>query len=154
MAKKKNKVQAGLAVPSGYAVTVARHGDAVLMSCPDVPEVHAVAYADDQVAQEALDAIETALYGYVQDRRSIPTARTSARGRLMVYLPTLSKAKLALYNTVLAQGLSKAELARRLGVPRPSVDRLLDLRHGSKMAQLDAALACLDQRIELQVLAA
>ena len=54
----------------------------------------------------------------------------------------------------LAQRLSKAELARRLGTPRPSVDRLLGLRRLSTMDRLDAALECLDQHIELHVLSA
>lgn len=148
------KIAIDVIVPSGYAVTSKRTGGAVLLSCPDIPEMHAVAYEAQRMAPEALDAIETALMGYMQDRRAIPASRGAARGKLMVYLPTLTMAKLALYNAVLAQELSKAELSRRLGSPRPSVDRLLDLRHASKMEQLDAALECLGQRIELQVLAA
>ena len=148
------KIAVDAIVPSGYAVTSKRTGSAMMLSCPDIPEMQAVAYEAQQVASEALDAIETALIGYMQDRRVIPVPRRNARGKLMVYLPTLTMAKLALYNAVLAQGLSKAELARRLDTPRPSVDRLLDLRHASKMEQLDAALECLGQRIELQVLAA
>lgn len=141
-------------VPSAYAVTVERTVGALLLSCPDIPEMHAVAYEEQRVVPEALDAIETALVGYMQDRRVIPVPRRTARGKVMVYLPTLTMAKLALYNAVLGQRLSKAELARRLGTPRPSVDRLLDLRHSSRMDQVDAALECLGQRIELQVLAA
>lgn len=148
MAKNRTVIDA---VPSGYAVTLARHGDAVLVSCPDIPEMHAVVYAHQRTEEEALDAIETALYGYMQDRRPIPAARTTARRRLMIYLPTLTKAKLALYGAVLGQDLSKAELARRLGLPRPSVDRLLDVRHGSRMEQLDAALQLLGRRLEVQV---
>jgi antitoxin HicB len=87
----------------------------------------------------------------MQDRRPIPTAKATTRRRLMIYLPTLTKAKLALYGAVLDQDVSKAELARRLGLPRPSVDRLLDLRHGSRMEQLDTALELLGHRLELQV---
>jgi antitoxin HicB len=139
------------AVPSGYAVTLEQHGDTVLVSCPDIPEMHAVVYEHHQTEKEALDAIETALYGYMQDRRPIPTAKATTRRRLMIYLPTLTKAKLALYGAVLDQDVSKAELARRLGLPRPSVDRLLDLRHGSRMEQLDTALELLGHRLELQV---
>lgn len=141
----------GGAVPSGYAVTLEQSGDTVLVSCPDIPEMHAVVYAHQQTEKEALDAIETALYGYMQDRRPIPAAKATARGRRMIYLSTLTKAKLALYGAVLDQGLSKAALARRLGLPRPSVDRLLDVRHDSRMGQLDAALELLGHRLELQV---
>lgn len=142
----------GPAVPIGYQIKLERCDDATVISCPDIPEMNSVAYDDAEITRESLDAIETALIGYMQDRRPIPAARPH-RGP-MVYLPTLTKAKLALYNAVLEHGLSKAELARRLALPRPSVDRLLDLRHASKMEQMDAALELLGCRLDVQVLAA
>ena len=148
------KAAISIDVPAGYAVELEQYDDAILIECPDIPFMHSVAYDPAQVAREALDGIETALLACMQDRQPLPVSKASTRGRTMIYLPTLTRAKLALYNAVLAQGLSKAELARRLGVPRPSVDRLLDLCHASRMDQLDTALECLGQRIELQVLAA
>jgi antitoxin HicB len=53
-----------------------------------------------------------------------------------------------------AQGVAKAELARRLGVHRPQVDRLVDLCHGSKMEEVERALATLGWRLALAVEAA
>ncbi|MCY1297244.1 hypothetical protein D9M70_466770 [compost metagenome] len=72
----------------------------------------------------------------------------------MVRLPALSAAKAALWNAMLAQGVNKAEMARRLGVNRPQVDRLVDLLHRSKIEQVEHALALLGQRIALTVIAA
>ncbi|MNP60752.1 Antitoxin HicB [compost metagenome] len=72
----------------------------------------------------------------------------------MVRLPALSAAKAALWNAMLAQGVNKAEMARRLGVNRPQVDRLVDLLHRSKIEQVELALALLGQRIALTVIAA
>lgn len=55
-----------------------------------------------------------------------------------------------------ARGWRKADLARALHVDPRQVDRLLDLRHGSPVAQIEAALAACGQtvRVELAELAA
>jgi antitoxin HicB len=50
--------------------------------------------------------------------------------------------------------MRKADLARLLGVHMPQVDRLLDLRHRSKLEQADAALNAVGYRIEPAVQAA
>ena len=55
---------------------------------------------------------------------------------------------------MIKQKVTKTELARRLGVNRPQVDRLVDLLHRSKIEQVEHALRVLGQRIELTVVAA
>lgn len=69
-------------------------------------------------------------------------------------MPALTSAKIALWNTMLAQNVGKAELARRLGVNRVQVDRLVDLLHGSKIEAVEHALAILGQRLAVTVIAA
>jgi len=49
---------------------------------------------------------------------------------------------------------AQGRLARLLGVHMPQVDRLLDLRHRSKLEQADAALNAVGYRIEPAVQAA
>jgi antitoxin HicB len=49
------------------------------------------------------------------------------------------------------QGIKKAELARRLGWHMPQVDRLFDLRHASKIDQIEAAAHALGRHIEITV---
>lgn len=70
-----------------------------------------------------------------------------APGQPLVRLPALSAAKVALWNAMQAEGVTKAEMARRLGVNRPQVDRLVDLLHSSKIEQVEHALAILGQRL-------
>jgi antitoxin HicB len=55
--------------------------------------------------------------------------------------------KLGLYEAMRQSGLSKLAVAKRLGWHPPQVDRLLDLRHPSKMENLEAAAALFHQRI-------
>jgi len=68
-----------------------------------------------------------------------------------VTLPALSAAKLALYEAMREAGVRKADLARRLDWHMPQVDRLLDLRHASRMDQLETALAVLGKKLVLEI---
>jgi antitoxin HicB len=61
----------------------------------------------------------------------------------------LESVKLAIYQEMLAQGVRKAELARRLGWKAPQVDRLFDLNHASRLDQLEAAAKALGRHIDV-----
>ncbi len=50
---------------------------------------------------------------------------------------------------LLPQGVSKAELARRLGSHLPQVHRALDVQHRSGLGQMDAALGAIEQRLHV-----
>jgi antitoxin HicB len=51
----------------------------------------------------------------------------------------------------LKSGMRKAELARRLGIPKTTVDRLFDLDNHSRLDQIEAAFAALGKRISLEI---
>jgi antitoxin HicB len=124
--------------------------DTILVVVPDVPG--AVTFGEDR--EEALlrapDAIESALMGYIDLRREIPAPRAGGRGPF-VTLPVLTEAKLALYTAMRTASVSKSELARRMNCHMPQVDRLLDLRHASRLDQLDAAFHALGKQLSVQV---
>ena len=54
-----------------------------------------------------------------------------------------------LYQEMKAQGIGKAELARRLGWRLPQVDRALDLQHHSRLDLMDAALGAVGRRLHV-----
>jgi antitoxin HicB len=60
-------------------------------------------------------------------------------------------AKAALCEAMRDRGVGRAELARRLRWHLPQVARILDLRHASKMEQVEAALAALGLRLIVDV---
>jgi antitoxin HicB len=47
--------------------------------------------------------------------------------------------------------MRKAELARHLGIPTTQVDRLFDLRHHSRLDQIEAAFKALGKEISIEV---
>jgi antitoxin HicB len=122
----------------------------LLVSFVDIPEAHTFTDDEDQITARATDCALTALEGYMKDRRPIPTPSREHTGRAVV-LPPLAVAKIALYEAMRNAGVRKAELARRLGWHMPQVDRLLSLRHGSRLEPLEAALTVLDHHLEVRV---
>jgi len=123
----------------GYAVTF-----------PDVPE--AITQGEDaaEALARAVDALESALSFYIDDRRPLPVP-SSSRGCHAVAPGALSCVKLALHQAMVEQGVRRSELARRLHCHMPQVDRLLDLNHASRLEQLETALAALGRRLTVDV---
>ncbi|WP_256589612.1 MULTISPECIES: type II toxin-antitoxin system HicB family antitoxin [unclassified Pseudomonas] len=136
-----------------YPVVVHQEGGSVWVSCPDVPEMACAGDTSEEALFDAVDALESALSFYVDQKQAIPLPSAPAAGQPVVRLPALTAAKAALWNTMVGQKISKTEMARRLGVNRPQVDRLVDLLHRSKIEQVEHALHVLGQRIELSVVA-
>ncbi len=122
-----------------------------LVSFPDVPEAHTFGDDEDEALTHAVDALETALSLYIDDRKDIPAPSPLRRGKKAVTLPALTEAKLALYTAMRAQGVGKAEMARRLNCHLPQIDRLLDLMHSSRLDQIEAAFRVLGKRVEIRV---
>ncbi len=122
-----------------------------VVTFPDLP--YGVTEGDDR--QEALMntvcALETVMIGLMADKQDIPPPSPAKPGQMTVTLPALSAAKVALYITMRSQGVRKAELARRLGLHMPQVDRLLDLRHASRLDQIDAALRMLGKSLTIDI---
>jgi antitoxin HicB len=120
-----------------YPVILERDdNDTILVSFPDFPEAHTFGDTREEALTRAKDALATVIDLYIGSRRPLPTP---SKGRELVQLPALMGVKVDLYNAMTSAGVSKAELGRRLQVHPPQVDRLLDLKHGTRMELLEAA---------------
>ncbi|MFQ6017910.1 MAG: type II toxin-antitoxin system HicB family antitoxin [Kiloniellaceae bacterium] len=119
----------------------------VLVTFPDFPEAATFGEDNQDALLRAVDALQTAVQGRMSDREEIP--EPSPRFRYRVQLPTQAVVKILLYRAMREKGVSKSKLARSLHWHRPQVDRLLDLRHASRLDHIDAALQQLGARLEV-----
>lgn len=119
--------------------------------CRDLPELNSFGDDREHAVSLSVDAVETTLSIYVDQRRAIPAASAPEPGEHVVHLPAVTVAKIVLWNELVARGMRKADLTRLLGVNPTQVDRLLDFLHASKMDALEDALAALGKRLVLQV---
>ena len=120
----------------------------VLATSPDFPEL--TTFGDDraEALERAVDALEEAIAARIHTGQPIPSP---SRGRNRATLPTLTAIKVILYQGMKDQRIGKAELARRLGWHLPQVDRVLDVRHRSRLDRMDAALRAIGRQIEVRV---
>lgn len=116
---------------------------------PDLPEAITFGEDRDNALARAIDAIETALIGRMAAREDIPTSRAASDD--FVTLPTLSSAKVELYRLMRRERIGKAELSRRLGLALPQIDRLLDLKHNSRLDALERAFRALGHSMDLRI---
>jgi antitoxin HicB len=117
----------------------------------DVPEAITEGDSREEALLRAEDALESALAMYVAAKAPLPVPSPEEAGEALVPLSALGMAKTGLYQAMREQGVGNAELARRLRWHLPQVGRVLDLRHASKMEQVEAALAALGLRLIVDV---
>jgi antitoxin HicB len=134
-----------------YPVTLEKDGRNFLVTFKDVPEAITFGKNEKEAMEKAVDALETGLSFYVDARKALPIPSKLKRGQKTISPSPLESAKLGVYQVMMAQGVRKAELARRLGWHMPQVDRLFDLKHASKLNQIEAAARVLGCHIEVSV---
>jgi antitoxin HicB len=106
----------------------------------------------EEAMEMAEDLLMLTLADFIREGKPLPTpARRRGSHFRPVALPGLQSAKVDLYAAFLRSGLKKAELARRMGIPKTHVDRLFSLRHHSRLGQIEAALAALGKRLHVEV---
>jgi antitoxin HicB len=128
--------------PAGYWAT-----------CPDIPEMKTAGETLDELLREAVDGLESALDFYFEERRPVPAPSRPKPGQHTVALPALVVAKVLLHNEMLAQGVRKAELARRLDIAPPNVERIFRVRHKTRIETVEAALASLGKHLDVTITA-
>jgi antitoxin HicB len=92
----------------------------------------------------AADAVRTMIQEHIRKGEEVPRP-SKPRGRKyrMIHLAALDAAKAELCSTFRASGLKKADLARRLRIPKTTVDRLFDLDHHSRLDHIESAFAAM-----------
>ena len=127
----------------------ARRG--LVVSFPDVPE--AITQGDDIADARAMaeQALGLALLTYPARGLPLPKARASGKSLVLVSVAPDVAAKLAVLESFFTAGISKSELARRLGKDEKEVRRILDPKHATKLPALIAALRAMGKRLVVGV---
>lgn len=123
----------------------------IVVTFPDVPEVvtQGRGEADAQVmAEEALGLV---LLTYLERGKALPKPRARGRNLVEIAVAPDVAAKLAVLESFFAAGITKSELARRIGKDEKEVRRILDPKHATKLPALTATLRALGKRLVVGV---
>lgn len=135
-----------------YPVNIEKDdNNSYLVTCPDIPEMASVGEDIESALIEAEEGLMTALEFYFDDRRAIPLPSKAKSGQYSVPLPIVQSMKVLLLNEMLAQNVRKAEMARRLDVHMPQIDRLLNLQHSTKAEFIEKAFNRLGKSLNVSV---
>lgn len=132
-----------------YSIRLAKDDNGTyLATCPVLPELTTFGASIGDALAHARDAVEEAIAARMADRQPIPQPST---GPHVVELPTQTVAKMMLYQLMRNRRVSKVQLARSLRWHRPQVDRLLNIRHATRMDTLEAAFRALGARVSIKI---
>ncbi len=101
----------------------------------------------------AEEALGLALLSYWERGRPLPKPR-ALKGLVSVPVAPDVAAKLAVLEFFSGAGITKSELARRIGKDEKEVRRILDPKHPTKLPALTAALRALGKRLVVGVMEA
>lgn len=129
-----------------YPVTLERFPDTCIVRFPDIPEAITEGKTVEDALESAEDCLDVALLWMAEDGRPFPPP--SSQGDAWVSATAPIAAKLALMLAWRDSGLSKSAFARRLGKSESEVrTRILNPRHKTALATLDAAARALGRRL-------
>jgi antitoxin HicB len=126
----------------------------IVVSFPDVPEAITQGHGEADARAMAEEALGLVLLDYLERSKPLPKPRSKSRGLVDVAVAPDVAAKLAVLEAFAAAGISKSELARRIGKDEKEVRRILDPRHATKLPALTAALRALGKRLVVGVIEA
>jgi antitoxin HicB len=118
----------------------------IVVTFPDVPG--AITQGDDEADARgmAAEALGLMLVEYLASGKPLPTPSKPAKEQIMIGAEPDLATKVAVLEAFRDAGISKSELARRLGKDEREVRRILDPDHATKMPVLVKALAALGRR--------
>ena len=123
----------------------------IVVTFPDVPEVVTQGRGEADARAMAEEALGLVLLTYLERGRALPKARAAGKKFVPIAVAPDVAAKLAVLESFTTAGITKSELARRIGKDEKEVRRILDPKHATKLLALTAALRALGKRLVVGV---
>jgi antitoxin HicB len=117
----------------------------------DIPEAITQGDTEAEALDMAQDALISSMDFYFEDKRRVPMPSAPEPGERMISLPLSVTSKILLLNEMLAQEVGPSELARRMNSLPQYVNRIMDLRHATKIDTIEQAMLALGKNLELKI---
>jgi antitoxin HicB len=135
-----------------YPARIAQDGDGFGVTFRDIPAAITEGDSREEALAHAQDALSAALEAHLEYGDEIPEPSPPRRGEVMVLVDADVAGVLALRFGRLSASLSKAELARRLGVSRQSYGQLESLGTNLSLRKLDEVASAIGYGVELRLI--
>ena len=121
-----------------------------VVTFPDFPEAITQGEDLEDALRHGADVLESAIDWYIEEGKPVPAPSKPKRGQSIVELPASYAAKILLLNEMALQKVRPVELARRMKVTPQEVNRLLNVRHATKIDSIACALKALGKTLEIR----
>lgn len=120
----------------------------------DIPE--AVSQGDTlaEAKAAAADALVTAMDFYFEDNRQVPKASKVQKDEEFVELPVSVATKVQLLNTMIENRYRPIDLAKAMGMKPQEINRIINVKHATKIDTIAAAFRAMGKSLELRVVPA
>jgi antitoxin HicB len=134
-----------------YPVKIVEENGDFVVTFRDFPEATTSGDNYKEALELAKDALEVCVAGRIEDELELPFASKMIADEVLVNLPILLAAKASVYKLWQQSGISKSELAKRLGKTENEARRILAPRHGTKITLLDDAARALGSHLTISI---
>lgn len=133
-----------------YPVDLQPDSGGYVVLFPDIPEALTQGDTREEALAMALDALITAFDFYFEDNQAIPLPSEVTGDYVEVPLSVASK--VLMLNALVESGLTRVELADRIGIKKQEVNRLINLHHSTKIDAIQRAMNALGKQLDIYVL--
>lgn len=136
---------------NAYPINLIKDTGGYVVTFVDIPEALTQGDTIEEALEMAKDALATAMEFYFEDKRAVPIASSAKKGQHTVSLPASIWAKVLLLNEVVEQNLRPIDVAKKMGTRPQEVNRILDLKHATKIDTLAAAFRAVGKELTLSI---
>ena len=116
------------------------HEGGYILHFKDLPEIESEIWALDELKETGVDALVTALDLYFEHKKIFPNPSKPQEGECLISLPISIVAKMLLLNAMVASNIRASDLAKKMNIKPQEVNRIIDLRHNTKIDTLQKAM--------------
>ena len=117
---------------------------------PDLPEAISGGWSWEEAVEMAEDVLWLCISDYCTEQGYIPTPSLPTNGQVMISVPPLAAAKLAINAAMKEQGIRKETLAGKLGLTEEATRRLLDPLYRTHLSQVEKALKLVGRSLVIE----
>lgn len=133
-----------------YPASLTDNGEGgFIVSFRDVPEINTEIWDRSELQQTGANALITAADICFEKKIPFPDPSEVRQGEVAIQLPFSAGSKILLHKTMLAANVRPSDLARRMGKIPQEVNRILDLRHNTKIDTIQEAFKALGKNLSV-----
>lgn len=130
-----------------YPARIRAHEGTLIVTFRDLPEAITEGHDRGDTLVQATDCLDAALLFRLKEAASIPRPSRILRGDAAIPASPAVAAKAAFIQAFARAGVTRVELAARIGVGETEVRRMLDPDHGTKIDRLNDGMRALGRTL-------